>query len=202
MTRVARLRTSSVAPARPQSGKRAAPVTPHPHLRPSGVRLSPHHERWTLGLSLALVISGALWLVFHYWVAAAGEYGDRPHPLETWWLRAHGAAAFGFLVLLGTLLPVHMRRAWNRRRNHRSGAFVVTVVIVLVVTGYALYYLSSEELRAWISVTHWLAGLAGLPALALHAWFGQRRAARRQSSQAHIRSQLGPQVDGITRTGS
>ena len=150
------------------------------HHRPSGIRLSPSHERWVLGLSAALLISGALWLVFHYFITVPSEFGEHRHPLEAWWLRMHGAAAMGFLIVLGTMLPIHIRRAWQLRRNFRTGGVMLSVVIVLVITGYGLYYASGENLRIWISAVHWGVGLFGMPALILHVLVGKRSAANRR----------------------
>jgi cation transport ATPase len=153
------------------------------HHRPSGVRLSPSHERWVLSLSVALLISGALWLVFDYFISVPGEFGERRHPLEVWWLRVHGAAAIAFLIVLGTMLPIHIRRAWQLRRNYRTGGVMLSVVTVLVITGYGLYYASGENLRIWISAVHWGIGLFGMAALILHVLIGKRNAANRPLSQ-------------------
>jgi len=152
------------------------------HARPNRVRLSPRHERWVAGTSLALLLSGVLWLLFHYFVAAPGEFGEARHPLEAWWLRLHGAAAMGFLIVLGTVLPVHASPALALRRNRGTGAAVLCLIAALLVTGYALYYAGSEELRPWISAIHWAIGLIAAPALVLHGFAGKRDAARGQTS--------------------
>jgi hypothetical protein len=149
--------------------------------------LSPGHERWVAGVFLALLLSGALWLVFHYFVAVPGDFGDTRHPLEAWWLRLHGAAAMGFLIVLGTVLPVHVRRAWDSRRNRRNGAAVLCVITALIISGYALYYAGSEELRPWIRRIHWVAGLVAVLALVLHVFTGKQAAARRQTLRSDHR---------------
>lgn len=153
------------------------------HHRPSGIRLSPSHERWVLSLSVALLISGALWLAFHYFITLPGEFGEQRHPLEAWWLRLHGAAAMVFLIVLGTMLPIHIRRAWKLRRNYRTGGVMVSVVTVLVITGYGLYYASGENLRIWISAAHWGIGLFAMPALIVHVLIGKRSTANRHLTQ-------------------
>jgi len=134
-------------------------------------------------VTVALLFSGALWLVFHYFLDAHGEFGENRHPLEAWWLRLHGAAAMAFLVVLGTLLPIHIRRAWQLRRNYVTGIVVLSTVAALIVTGYGLYYASGENLRLWVSVAHWGIGLAGTPALILHMLLGKRNAAKLQLPQ-------------------
>ena len=54
-------------------------------------------------------------------------------------LKAHGAAAMLVLVLIGTLLPMHVKFAWRARRNLRTGLSILGVFGFLVLTGYALY---------------------------------------------------------------
>lgn len=108
----------------------------------------------------ALVISGAIWLVLHYFMVKQGEFGPTPHPAEPWMLRIHGAAAMAALIVYGSLLPIHVRRAWAVRRNVVLGISVICFMLLLTVTGYLLYYAASEELRPIISAAHWILGLA------------------------------------------
>jgi len=133
-----------------------------------------------LGISLALLITGVLWLVFHYFVIVQRDFGESRHPMEGWWLRLHGATAMAFLVVLGSLLPVHIDRAWRSRKIRRTGVAVICIVIALVLTGYGLYYAGSEELRPWISAIHWGVGLIGAPALTLHVLVGKPRPHKRR----------------------
>jgi hypothetical protein len=148
------------------------------HHRPSGIRLSRIHERWVLGVGITLEASGALWLLFHYFVLVRGEFGSGHHPLETWLLELHGAAAMVFFVVLGTLLPIHVRRAWQLNRNQGTGAVTISTVAILSLSGYGLYYAGGEEARSWISTLHWIIGLVGIPVIVLHILLGKRAAAR------------------------
>jgi cation transport ATPase len=147
------------------------------HTRPSGIKLSSHHEKWLWAVTATAFLSGLLWLVFHYFMAAPGEYGEMRNPLESWWLRLHGAAAMAFLVVLGSIVPIHIRRAWQLRKNRVTGAAMISLVAVLVLTGYALYYAGSEMARPWISLVHLGFGLMGLPMISVHVLIGQRRTA-------------------------
>ena len=58
------------------------------------VRLTDKRRLLVYGVGIALWTSGALWLIFHYLVTYRGEFGATTHPLEPWWLKAHGAFAF------------------------------------------------------------------------------------------------------------
>jgi hypothetical protein len=128
------------------------------------MRLSRGHLRWVYASAILLFGTGALWLVFHYFVHVHGEFGERPHALEVWWLRLHGASALLMCIVLGSLLPVHIRRGWHQRKNLTPGITMAVIALLLVISGYALYYFGTEETRPWISLFHWVIGL-GTPAL-------------------------------------
>jgi hypothetical protein len=117
---------------------------------------------------LGVWLSGALWLVFHDFLARSGEFGLTAHPLEQWWLRAHGAFAFASLWLLGFLSVAHVGGRWAWRRQRRSGLVLLGVYIWLVVTGYLLYYAGGDAFRAAVSLGHWTVGLVALVFLLLH----------------------------------
>lgn len=126
-----------------------------------------------------LFASGAAWLLAGGPdpEAAASWLSDVPAVL----LKLHGGAAMLFLLLLGAFATQHVQGLWRGGKNRRTGAVMLTINSVLIVTAYGLYYSGSDGLRAWASDLHIAAGLA-LPALiAHHIWFGRRsrrRAAR------------------------
>src|ERR1700738_2586602 len=132
------------------------------------MRLSRHHRQWIYAVGGSLVGSGVGWLIAHYLLGGASPFGETQHPSEPWWLRMRGAAAMVFLVVLGTILPGHVTRAWSLRkncvqsvrRNIVTGILMLSLVAALALTGYALYYSGSEELRPYISTGHWVMGLA------------------------------------------
>ncbi|MFO1206559.1 MAG: hypothetical protein U1E63_12655 [Burkholderiales bacterium] len=142
------------------------------------IRLGALHKAFVYGLAIALAATGLLWLVPHYMLASKASFGASRHPLEPWALRLHGAAAMGFLIALGSMLPVHVRRAWQIRRNTRTGIAMLVGILLLIVSSYLLYYGSDEELRPWISDVHWALGLVLLPFLFLHDRAGRRHPAR------------------------
>lgn len=170
-------------------------MTPH-HARPASdhhahvrrqrafveaVRLEPWHRKVVYGITAALVASGVLWLTFRYFVRATGPFGEVHHPMEAWMLKLHGLAAMLSMLALGSLVLSHMRRAWVLKRNVSSGLVLGSIFVVLIATGYALYYFASEEARPILSAIHWVVGLGSGPLLALHIVLGRRRAALRAS---------------------
>ena len=144
-------------------------------MRAQSIRLGPWHQAAVYGATAVLAVSGILWLGLHYFLALPGEYGPQIHPLEPWMLRLHGAAAMAGLIIYGSLLPVHIRRAWSIRRNIVLGIALITIMLLLTVTGYLLYYAGDETTRPVISAVHWLLGL-GVPGLLIwHVVSGRAR---------------------------
>ncbi len=153
-------------------------MTSHTHRPP--MRLGPRHKRWLYVMCGSLFLSGLGWLLAHFLFAGPNDFGEPHHASEPWWLRIHGATAMGFLIAFGSLLPGHAARAWQARKNYRSGLFMVGLVATLVLTGYGLYYAGDEQTRPWISAVHWAVGLAAAAGLLLHVYLGKRRARRRR----------------------
>ena len=161
-----------------------------------GIRLSRRHQRLLYGICGVLWATGALWLIFHYFLQVSGEFGETPHPLEPWWMRLHGLAAMLALLFLGSLVRGHIRVGWNIRRHRLSGATLVGASATLIATGWALYYVSSEAARPWISVIHWSIGLVSAAVIGVHVYAGARarRIARSQPVASAAPDQSGARV--------
>ncbi|MFC5474783.1 DUF4405 domain-containing protein [Paraherbaspirillum soli] len=149
-----------------------------PTLRPqlSRFRLERWHRFWVYGTFGGLVLTGALWLVAHYFLRSAGEFGEAVNPLEPWSMKLHGAAAMVALFFIGSLLNSHIRRAHSARRNRASGWVMVALLALLTLSGYALYYIASESSRPLWSAGHWILGLVFPALLVLHITLGRRAA--------------------------
>ena len=80
----------------------------------------------------------------------------------------------GFLIAFGVLIPTHLKRAWQARRNRGNGAFFVTVIALLIISGYGLYYFGSEIWRATAVWVHLILGFAAPALLIWHIWRGRR----------------------------
>ncbi len=131
------------------------------------------------------LVTGILWLVFHYFFRRQGQFGVEPHPLEAWWLTLHGAGAFAALWLCGLLWGIHIRSSWRLPRRRSSGIVVSAFFAVLIASGYLLYYAAGDGVRSVVSVVHWTVGLALVVPLALHvlrakSWH-EKQTARRGS---------------------
>jgi hypothetical protein len=164
-------------------------------MRNNGLQLSRRHRLVLYTSTLILFLTGLVWAWLHYFHRTEGELGPEFDPMEPWLLKAHGAAAMVSLIVLGTLLTVHVKRGWQAKLNRSSGTGVLTLFGVLIVSGYALYYVGEEKIRALVSNIHLLVGL-GMPAvLILHIILGRRayRALNRQrqhESSSHARQSV------------
>ena len=143
-------------------------------MRRNPFQLSRRHKFALHAATGAVFASGAAWAGLHWFARVEGEFGPQFHPAEPWLLKAHGAAAMAVLIVLGTLLPIHVQRGWQAGHNRFSGAGLLAVFGVLILSGYGLYYIGEENVRACASLAHTWIGLA-LPAiLAWHIIRGHR----------------------------
>lgn len=141
-------------------------------------RMPPWQEQAVYLCFGLLLATGAAWLLLDKLVRIAGEFGPEHHPAQQIALIAHGIAAYGFLIVLGTLLPVHITAGWNGKRNRKSGASVLGTLLLLGATALGLYYLGDDRLRASAGFVHWSVGLVATPLLAIHALRGRRSTPR------------------------
>jgi hypothetical protein len=126
---------------------------------------------WSGGL---LWLSGVAWLLLHNFFQVQGEFGPQTNPWEAWMLRIHGAMMIAALLGTGSLLVVHVWRGWSYRSQRAVGLTLISVVAVLVASGYLLYYLTDDTWRSTTGLIHWIIGLAALPVFMLHYLQGRQ----------------------------
>lgn len=143
--------------------------------RPGILRLRPWHKRLVYVALAALWLTGAAWLVFHYFIKVEGAFGPEPHWLEHWWLRAHGLFVFGGLLVLGPLFVLHAPRGWRTGRGRRFGVAIYAVLAWLAVSGYGLYYFSDLLPPDLLPKLHWITGLVAPLGLVAHILTARRR---------------------------
>jgi hypothetical protein len=86
----------------------------------------------------------------------------------------HAFAAFASLLVIGALIPLHMRSGLRRRRSVVTGISLITLFTLLAVSGLAIYYVSSETWSVWSSISHLAIGLALAIPLTIHVTLGRR----------------------------
>lgn len=122
-----------------------------------------------------LWLSGAGWLLLHYFGQVQGEFGVETNPLEPWFLRLHGLVLIPALLGFGGLFIVHMPKGWKDESQRVAGVTLTSLVAVLILTGYMLYYVGGEWLRDWTSLIHWALGL-GVPGIFIWHYLGRKNA--------------------------
>jgi hypothetical protein len=120
-------------------------------------------QKTTVYCSTVIVaLSGLFWFVVHDVLA------DEPGDLTRQLLTLHGVSAYALLVAIGTLLPIHVRLGWRRRRNLVTGLTVITLAAVLGVTALMLYY-GDEDLQKPAKWLHLALGLIFFVLFPAHA---------------------------------
>lgn len=132
----------------------------------------------TLLVCALLWLSGSVWMLLHYFFPVVTEFGPSPNPWEPFIIRLHGILAVGTVFLLGWIASRHISEAWSLRRNQVSGIVLSSVCAVLVLSGYALYYLADDRARNGSAVVHQILGV-GAVVFALTHW---RRLSQRANS--------------------
>ncbi len=150
------------------------------HRAPS---LLSRRRRWIAYVVLGgLWSTGAAWLVLRYGFQQSGEFGTTPHPLQPWALRAHALFAFATLWLGGLLWVVHVAPNWRRGHRRPSGILSVAALLLLVASGYLLYYVGDERWHLSVSTLHWVLGLAAIVPFLVHLV----RARRHRGHEGHF----------------
>jgi hypothetical protein len=118
----------------------------------------------------AVGFSGLLWFVLHDVMSAeSDEMADIAHLL----LVLHGVSSYALLLAVGSLLPVHVRTGWQRRRNLTTGLTVSGAIAILGATALVLYY-GGEEMHAPAKWLHLIFGFACLALFPAHAFLGEK----------------------------
>jgi Na+-translocating ferredoxin:NAD+ oxidoreductase RnfE subunit len=155
------------------------------------LRLDPALRFWNYAAFAALFATGAIWLVADLLKTSDDEVWQT---LAANMLMLHGMTAMIALVLLGAMIPMHLRGFWRAGKNRISGAAMVGTNAVLVVTAWGLYYAGSDVLRTFAADVHIAVGIA-LPALVVtHVVLGRlsrKRARQDRSSSVEIAATFG-----------
>ena len=123
------------------------------------IRLSKIHEYIIYLISFIVTISGFVWLYFDFFVRVETEYSLQVHPMQNIFLIMHGTSSLIFLILLGSVLPIHVYKAWKIKNNRLSGGFFLLLFTILILTGIGLFYSAVEDNRHILSVLHWVIGI-------------------------------------------
>ncbi|MGY8681847.1 cytochrome b/b6 domain-containing protein [Bradyrhizobium sp. UFLA05-153] len=132
---------------------------------------------WTA--TAVVTLSGVAWFVLHDLIDA------EPSETERLLLMLHGVSAYAVLIVIGSLLPLHVRSGWYRRRKRWTGGTTLAMLVLLAMTGLALYYggEATREPARWLHIAIGIACIALFPVHALLAATVRRSADSAISSQ-------------------
>ena len=133
----------------------------------TGIHLSKRIRTWIHCVGAGVWISGVGWMGDHYLLAPRDSLGFAGGS-EPLWLKIHGAFAFLTIWTGGLLWGMHIVKAWPRRWRRLSGGSLLTALLLLMLSGYLLYYAGGDRMRAATSLIHQLLGLAILLAYLIH----------------------------------
>lgn len=128
----------------------------------------------------ALWISGCAWLWLDQFAAQRGPFGSTPHPLQPPLLLMHGVAALASMYLFGWISVRHVRHWWTANLRRSSGATLASILAVLTVTGFALFFVSSDAWQRYAAGAHDVLGVA-VTLFAIQHWFFGRRSLQKGS---------------------
>jgi hypothetical protein len=154
---------------RQMSAPQAPPAVSHLPRASARAPMSRALRLTILGACMLLWLSGCLWLVLHFAFPQRSEFGPLPNPWEPVLMRVHGAIAVVAVFLLGWIAAGHLRERWGAAYNRGSGIVLGASALLLVISGYALYY-STGILHEIAARTHELLGVGSLLAAFAHWW--------------------------------
>ena len=121
-------------------------------------------QRTAVLAAVAMVsLTGISWFVLHDVIA--GDWIDTTQLLLT----LHGVSAYALLVAIGSLLPLHVRAGWLRRRNILTGVTVTAIMAILSVTALMLYY-GGEQTQSAAKWVHLAFGFGCVILFPAHAF--------------------------------
>lgn len=127
--------------------------------------------------------SGCLWLLLDEFFARSGQFGTTPHPWQPPILLLHGIVAIVGMYLLGWVTARHVLRWWPGRLRRLSGSTLAAFLALLVVSGFALFFLSDDRWLRIAALAHDALGL-GVTVFGIQHWFfARRRDIRRAASR-------------------
>ncbi|MDP9013518.1 MAG: hypothetical protein M3O41_12845 [Pseudomonadota bacterium] len=135
------------------------------------------------GIIGGLWFSGCLWLALDQFLAQPGQFGPMPHPWQPRVLLVHGILAIAAMYLLGWVTARHVLRWWPGRLRRASGGAVAALLVLLVVTGFALFFLSDDRWMHSVALSHDALGLIFTLFGVQHGFFAKRRDMRSAASR-------------------
>lgn len=122
-----------------------------------------------------LLISGLLTFVFQNYFLINTDFGYDKNPLFICFLKTHGVSSIIVFLMIGYLIPTHIKPGLRKKKRLLSGLSLLTIVSLLMFSVPFLYYLNLESLKEIVSTIHWYLGLIMIPVFLWH-WIEKSQA--------------------------
>jgi hypothetical protein len=154
------------------------------HIERVAAKPMPNRQRAAVYAVLGtLWLSGCLWLLLDEVFSHPGPFGRTPHPWEPAILLIHGIVAIGGMYLLGWVTARHIVRWWPGRLRRWSGGTLSAFLVLLVVSGFALFFVSDDRWQHGSALLHDVLGVAVTVFGIQHWFFAKRRDIRSAASR-------------------
>lgn len=127
--------------------------------------------------------SGCLWLILDQFFAQSGPFGTTPHPWQPGVLLIHGVVAIIAMYLLGWVTARHVLRWWPGGLRRLSGAVLAAFLLLLAISGFALFFLSDDRGQRVAALSHDVLGVTVTVCGIQHWFFASRRDMRSAASR-------------------
>lgn len=142
----------------------------HSHARHRRPRMAVGQRTSVYVIMGALWLSGCIWLCLDQFFSVRSAFGNTPHPWQAPLVLVHGIIAVASMYLLGWISARHVTHSWRRGPRKISGGMLSGLLTVLVVSGFALFFVSDDQWQHIAALTHEVSGLALTP-IAIQHWF-------------------------------
>jgi FtsH-binding integral membrane protein len=123
-------------------------------------RIMPARLRYSIYFAFGgLWLSGCGWLLLHQFFESPTEFGEARHPWEPAVLLIHGILSVATAYLFGWIMARHATEAWTLHKRRISGSLLTTLLVVLAISGFALFFLSDDAWQARSAQVHEVLGL-------------------------------------------
>jgi hypothetical protein len=147
--------------------------------------MSTSQRGWVYLLLGVLWLSGVVWLCLDQFFSTRGPFGKTPHPWEQPIVLLHGIIAIASMYLLGWISAQHVSHWWSKRLRRVTGALLCTFLGVLIVSGFALFFISDDHWQRIAAVIHEISGLGVTPIAVQHWFLRPRQAAASDATVTH-----------------
>ncbi|MFT6333024.1 MAG: hypothetical protein ACJAW3_001374 [Lentimonas sp.] len=118
------------------------------------VKIALRYQFWLFILIAISFLSGVGFFILSEFFNVMGEFGQEKHPAGFTILKIHGGAAFLMMATYGFFLGGHVKKAWKMKTKPIFGIITAILPLLLMITGYLLYYIAADLMREIVEYTH------------------------------------------------